>query len=120
MKRNYDLRFYDLVARCFTHLNEKYHGEEFLPWVKEAIICLWNKKALKVAKVPVEQDLVKTRMLDRLDADKLDEFVKEQLNSGWDSSADGNAESLYWCLMTIDEYGEIFEDDLFYDVILED
>ena len=120
MKRNYDLRFYDLIARCFTHLNEKYRSEEFLPWAKEAIICLWNKKALKVANVPVEQELVKTRMLDRLDADKLDEFVKEQLNSGWDSSTDFNAENLYWCLMTIDEYGEIFEDDLFYEVILDD
>ena len=48
------------------------------------------------------------------------QFVKEQLNSGWDSSTDFNAENLYWCLMTIDEYGEIFEDDLFYEVRLDD
>ncbi len=120
MKKNYDLNFYDLVARCFTHLDERYGGTDFVIATKEIILRLWDNDSLVIEGVPVKQEVVRERLLDRLDADKLDEFIAERFESGWSSDPDVNAEELYWLLMTVDEYGEIFEDDRYYDVILED
>ena len=42
------------------------------------------------------------------------------MKNGWGADIDIDAQELYWSLLTIDEYGEIFEDDRYYDVILED
>ena len=87
---------------------------------KEIILRLWDNDSLVIEDVPVKQEVVRERMLDRLDAEKLDEFIAERFENGWSSDPDVDAEVLYWSLLTIDEYGEIFEDDRHYDVILDD
>ena len=47
-------------------------------------------------------------------------YLKEKEERGWFLKKELNAIDLYWVLMTVDEYGEIFEDDRYYDVILDD
>ena len=120
MNQDYELKFYENADRCFEHLDEKYPGMWFVPHAKAAINYLWSNEDLVIEDVPIEHEIVQARMMERLNVDKLEEYLKEKEERGWFLKKELNAIDLYWVLMTVDEYGEIFEDDRYYDVILDD
>ena len=120
MNQDYELKFYEIADRCFEYLDEKYPGMWFVPHAKAAINYLWSNEDLVIEDVPIEHEIVQVRMMERLNFNKLEEYLKEKEERGWFLKKELNAIDLYWVLMTVDEYGEIFEDDRYYDVILDD
>ena len=119
MKRNYDLKFYDLVSRCFMYLEENCGGEWFVPYAKETILYLWDADALKIEDATIVQEIVRKLMLERLDGESFEKFVKSQTESGWFLDVEDNAVDLFRALLTPDEDSEFFEDGERYVVILD-
>ena len=119
MKKNYELRFYDLVSRCFMYLEENCDGEWFVPYAKETILYLWDADALKIEDATIVQEIVRKLMLERLDGERFEKFVKSQTDSGWFLDVEDNAVDLFRALLTPDEDSEFFEDRERYVVILD-
>ena len=119
MKRNCDLRFYDLVSRCFMYLEENYGGEWFVPYAKETILYLWDADALKIEDATIVQEIIRKLMLERLDDEMFEKFVESQTESGWFLDVEDNAVDLFRALLTPDEGSEFFEDGERYVVILD-
>ena len=120
MRKKYETRFYELMKRCFENLDPKYEYDCYVVPTMAVVDHLWSSDPFVVENVPINQEIVRKRLLDRLDGKKLDEFVEKRMKNGWGADIDIDAQELYWSLLTIDEYGEIFEDDRYYEVILDD
>ena len=119
MKKNCELKFYDLVSRCFMYLEENCNGEWFVPYAKETILYLWNADALKIEDATIVQEIVRKLMLERLDNERFEKFVISQSENGWFLDAEDNAVDLFRALLTPDEDSEFFEDRERYVVILD-
>lgn len=119
MKRNYDLKFYDLVSRCFMYLKENCGGEWFVPYAKETILYLWDADALKIEDATIVQEIVRKLMLERLDDEMFEKFVESQTESGWFLDVEDNAVDLFRALLTPDEDSEFFGDGERYVVVLD-
>ena len=120
MRKKYETRFYELMKRCFENLDPKYEYDCYVVPTMAVVDHLWSSDPFMLENVPIDQEIVRKRLLDRLDGKKLDEFVEKRMKNGWGADIDIDAQELYWSLLTIDEYGEIFEDDRYYTVILDD
>lgn len=119
MKRNYGLDFYDLVAKCFTHIDEKEIGKFNSMQAKRAILRLWEQDPLTIESILIDQEVVRKRMLERLDIYKLDKFIEKQNKRGWSFREIENSILLYCFLLRADEYREFFDDDRNFKVILD-
>ena len=120
MINKYDPKFLEVMKRCFDTLYPKIEYVGCIIPTMSAITCLWFADPAVIEKVLKDQEVVRKRLLDRLDGKKLDEFVENRMKNGWGADIDIDAQELYWNLLTVDEYGEIFEDDRYYEVILDD
>ena len=78
MNQDYELKFYENADRCFEYLDEKYPGMWFVPHAKAAINYLWSNEDLVIEDVPIEHEIVQARMMERLNVDKLEEYLKEK------------------------------------------
>ena len=76
MNQDYELKFYEIADRCFEYLDEKYPGMWFVPHAKAAINYLWSNEDLVIEDVPIEHEIVQARMMERLNVDKLEEYLK--------------------------------------------
>ena len=83
MNQDYELKFYENADRCFEYLDEKYPGMWFVPHAKAAINYLWSNEDLVIEDVPIEHEIVQARMMERLNVDKLEEYLKEKEERGW-------------------------------------
>ena len=119
MIKNYDLIYYDLVARCFSYINERNLGRFASIRAKEAILWLWDQESLTIEGVTITQELIRKRMLERLSVVKLEDFVEAQSKRGWSFRRTNNAIDLYLSLLTKTEQGEFFDDDRNFKVILD-
>ena len=119
MIKNYDLIYYDLVARCFSYINERNLGRFASIRAKEAILWLWDQESLTIEGVTITQELIRKRMLERLSVVKLEDFVEAQSKRGWSFRRTNNAIDLYLSLLTKTEKTEIFDDERNFKVILD-
>ena len=119
MKNNYESKFYELMERCFTYIDERNLGRFASIRAKEAILWLWDQESLTIEGVTITQEQIRKRMLERLSVVKLEDFVEAQSKRGWSFRRTNNAIDLYLSLLTKTEQGEFFDDDRNFKVILD-
>ena len=119
MKNNYESKFYELMERCFTYIDERNLGKFASARAKEAILWLWDQESLTIEGVTITQELIRKRMLERLSVVKLEDFVEAQRKRGWSFRRTNNAIDLYLSLLTKTEKAEIFDNERNFKVILD-
>ena len=119
MKNNYESKFYELMERCFTYIDERNLGKFASARAKEAILWLWVQESLTIEGVTITQELIRKCMLERLSVVKLEDFIKAQRKRGWSFRRTNNAIDLYLSLLTKTEKAEIFDDERNFKVILD-
>ena len=119
MKNNYESKFYELMERCFTYIDERNLGKFASAKAKEAILWLWAQESLTIEGVTITQELIRKCMLERLSVVKLEDFIEAQRKRGWSFRRTNNAIDLYLSLLTKTEQGEFFDDDRNFKVILD-
>ena len=119
MKNNYESKFYELMERCFTYIDERNLGKFASAKAKEAILWLWVQESLTIEGVTITQELIRKCMLERLSVVKLEDFIEAQRKRGWSCRRTNNAIDLYLNLLTKIEKAEIFDDERNFKVILD-
>ena len=119
MKNNYESKFYELMERCFTYIDERNLGKFASARAKEAILWLWVQESLTIEGVTITQELIRKCMLERLSVVKLEDFIEARRKRGWSFRRTNNAIDLYLSLLTKTEQGEFFDDDRNFKVILD-
>ena len=111
MINKYDPKFLEVMKRCFDTLYPKIEYVGCIIPTMSAVTCLWFADPALIEKVLKDQEVVRKRLLERLDEKKIEAFVEERLKYGWDTKRYIDAIKLYWSILTDKEYDAMFEED---------
>ena len=111
MINKYDPKFPEVMKRCFDTLYPKIEYVGCIIPTMSAITCLWFADPAVIEKVLKDQEVVRQRLLDRLDENKIEEFAEERMKYGWSTNLYINAIKLYGSILTEEECEAMFEDD---------
>ena len=111
MINKYDPKFLEVMKRCFDTLYSKIEYVGCIIPTMSAVTCLWFADPALIEKVLKDQEVVRKRLLERLDENKIEEFVELSMKYGWDTKGYINAINLYSCILTAEEFDAMFEDD---------
>ena len=111
MINKYDPKFLEVMKRCFDTLYSKIEYVGCIIPTMSAVTCLWFATPTLIEKVLKDQEVVRNRLLERLDENKIEEFVECCMKYGWDTNGYINAINLYSCILTAEEFDAMFEDD---------
>ena len=118
MMYKYDSKFLEVMKRCFDILYPKSRYDGCIILTMSSVTCLWFADPAVIEKVLKDQEVVRQRLLDRLDENKIEEFVEERMKYGWSTNLYINAIKLYGSILTEEECEAMFEDDRSYEVML--